>query len=244
MIDERLLARFERVRELGADERERWLEELAGTDPAAASELRTLLAADEIEESVLERSVHPAAESGAPAPTAPDETENLNPPGTAGRPAAIPERVGPYRIVREIGRGGMGRVFLAEQVGEGFRRLRRGQAARPAATRRRSRRGAFATRRRSSLRSSTPGSPASSTAAATPKGSRTSRSSTSRAKTCSPTPRLPCRSPTRLRLFLEVLEAVDFAHRAARRAPRPQARATCSSGATAVRSCSTSASRS
>ena len=47
---------------------------------------------------MLERSVHAAAESGAPAPTAPDETENLNPPGTAGRPAAIPERVGPYYL--------------------------------------------------------------------------------------------------------------------------------------------------
>ncbi|MBP9825451.1 MAG: serine/threonine protein kinase, partial [Thermoanaerobaculia bacterium] len=37
-------------------------------------------------------------------------------------PGRLPSRIGPYRIVEEIGRGGMGRVFLAEEVREAFRR--------------------------------------------------------------------------------------------------------------------------
>jgi serine/threonine-protein kinase len=39
-----------------------------------------------------------------------------------GRAGRLPETVGPYRIHREIGRGGMGRVFLAEQEEADFRR--------------------------------------------------------------------------------------------------------------------------
>jgi eukaryotic-like serine/threonine-protein kinase len=35
---------------------------------------------------------------------------------------AVPNRVGPYEVLRELGSGGMGTVYLAEQVGPDFRR--------------------------------------------------------------------------------------------------------------------------
>ncbi len=78
---------------------------LERADDDVRAEAERLLAHRERAEDFLER---PAAEYAAPL---------LSDAGTDGerRILNVPERVGPYRILREIGHGGMGRVFLAER---------------------------------------------------------------------------------------------------------------------------------
>lgn len=86
-----------------AGERERFLTEACGADQALRREVDSLLAAHEEPENVLEQhslDLHARLEAGAP--------------GYAGR------RFGSYQIVREIGRGGMGAVFLAERADGAF----------------------------------------------------------------------------------------------------------------------------
>lgn len=94
---------FAEALELGDAERRRLLDRIAEQSPPRAERLAAMLLAAERQNSLLDGT----------------------PPGISGRepPAAeSPERVGPYRILHEIGRGGMGRVFLAEQVEAAFRR--------------------------------------------------------------------------------------------------------------------------
>jgi serine/threonine-protein kinase len=104
---EELLELFERARELSPEARERFLAELAAREPERAARLLRLLARDASDESIFERPARGLLGD--------DPTE-----GGASPAEALPARIGPYVVRREIGRGGMGRVFLAEQRGDGF----------------------------------------------------------------------------------------------------------------------------
>ncbi len=90
---------FAEAAELPTVARAAWLTERCGTDAALRAEIEKMLAADAQAEAFLEN---------AP----------IN--SFAREQFAEGESVGAYRIVRELGRGGMGTVYLAERAAAGF----------------------------------------------------------------------------------------------------------------------------
>ncbi|HSB62938.1 MAG TPA: protein kinase, partial [Thermoanaerobaculia bacterium] len=80
-----------------------FVRERAGRDGGVAQEVLSLLEAHERAGEFL----------GSPTATRPDLDEPRPP---------LPTRVGPFVVLRELGSGGMGTVYLAEQVGPDFRR--------------------------------------------------------------------------------------------------------------------------
>lgn len=97
--------------ELEGDERRAFVGRVAATSPDVAADLEVLLAADAGSGDVLERSVQAASLAFL--------ADVANADHDAGADHAPPQ-IGVWRILREIGRGGMGVVYLAERAGADF----------------------------------------------------------------------------------------------------------------------------
>ncbi len=95
---------FDALAEAPPGDRERLLAEACGTDAALAAEVRSLLASVEAAGDFLEAPAHEQMRWER---------------GDVGAPA--PERIGPWQVLRELGEGGMGTVYLAERSDSGFR---------------------------------------------------------------------------------------------------------------------------
>ena len=99
---------FFTLRRLGREQRAAWLGEHCADDPALASEVRSLLESDPGRGSFLET---PAVEL------------ELGVIGGSRAESGDPQQLGPYRILRRLGEGGFGRVYLADQLAPVQRRV-------------------------------------------------------------------------------------------------------------------------
>ena len=104
---QRVAAVLDHALELPRDQVPDYLDRACAGDASLRAEVETLLAADRDAAAFLDR---PAADLAPELLATPDDAE----PGLEGR------RVGPWRIVREVGRGGMGTVYLAERADGAF----------------------------------------------------------------------------------------------------------------------------
>ncbi len=106
---------FQRALDLREEEREPYLAEVCAADESLRKRVEELLVAYQRAGDFIET---PAlSELFAPGNTVPLES-----PVAYVSSTIIGQRVGAYRIVREIGRGGMGAVYLAERADDAFRK--------------------------------------------------------------------------------------------------------------------------
>jgi serine/threonine protein kinase len=101
----RLEQLFGEASEIPAAQREQWLSALPPEDRQLAAELRSLLAAHDRGGDFLEAAVAQAEHAL----------------GAGPEPDLLGKRIGAYRLVSLLGRGGMGAVYLAERADDAFR---------------------------------------------------------------------------------------------------------------------------
>ncbi len=108
-VFDRLATRFEALRHLPPDERERALGVLERDEPHLTTQLRRLFEqhSDDPEELAAPDKILPAAAI-------------VDAVAQAGAALPMPTHIGPYVPRRELGRGGMGTVYLAERQGGDF----------------------------------------------------------------------------------------------------------------------------
>ena len=98
---------FDEVADMTPPDRAAYLAKACGADEKLRSYIESLARSDIANDSIIQDSIRGAVETAMP------ETRSIT--------DVVGERIGPYRIVRVIGSGGMGVVYLAERADEQFR---------------------------------------------------------------------------------------------------------------------------
>jgi non-specific serine/threonine protein kinase/serine/threonine-protein kinase len=107
---DRLKVLFDDANRLPASEQAGYLDRTCADDPGLRADLEALLGTDPDE------TLDPFDRMGASVRSLAEDAADAEITGLRSPAAELPHlRVGPYRLIREIGRGGMGTVFLAER---------------------------------------------------------------------------------------------------------------------------------